>query len=907
MDVGKIKIAVWSNNSFVENSFVCQTSVTEMDFKELKDTASTPYLLAIIDLDQNLANVSQSLIDLYSLAREKDQKLAVILLHGSEVDTEKNLYFQELLSKMGKDIPLHRLVIIKDLFQVNLLYSETYIEKYILEAITNRKIIISAKGENLLFPISFSDVTTCLKKILFLQGTAGRTFWVLGDPVNDLEIAYLIKKNLEDSEGDEFEIDASGDNKKQSLDLNALGNQTRALLNWEPKEDFSSSLKDAVRRLSEDRTLLLSKFHHNQRQSQYPALKSFEKISQILSKVIITIKLKKKKIKNIENSRQLLYSLVERLLILITSAYLVLTLSFILFTALSLRYVEKTLFDMRESKVELSVKDLNQSKIFSKIGKNSYSAISPLIALVASDIHEKNYNLYIFLDYSQSSLAGLQQTYQLAESIYQTLGNSSTGQFYVDSSLALRSNLSQVYENLNQIELLSGQEKLPKILQEKIQSSVEFKNLKLVEQQISDLLKTVELIPVFLAGDSAKNIIVLFQNSQEIRSTGGAIDYILALVLDQGRVVSKRIYRSDEIDNLAVGVITAPPFIRQFTGQNDWKMRDLNYNPDFPQTATNISWLIEKTLKFKPDVVVAVNDKLLSRLLEEDKGIVLQGQNITVESFQTELNSVSPSPIYRDLIGYYLDRIFGHTRTLASLGRVVAKLSDENQLLFWSSDNDIEKSIVNKPFAGAVYPHVCHGGLSNFQTCIAQTIYVNESNYSQLPLSDILERKTLHTIWLEPNMVRHEYQIQYQFKEKIPSINRDINELIQIYAPQNTTLDQVQLDDKNLSLQLGTVQRDNDLERFQYPISLSPNQPHSLILRFGTRLINSSYLPYAYSLTEYHQPGISNQYAELNINIPKTARPAIITAPVITGPNSLKLVLPAKTATFGVGLAVGSQ
>jgi hypothetical protein len=213
---------------------------------------------------------------------------------------------------------------------------------------------------------------------------------------------------------------------------------------------------------------------------------------------------------------------------------------------------------MRKGNMALSVKDLSRSKLFSQIGEYSYSAVSPVISLLASNVHEKNYNLFIFLKYSQDSLASLQQTYQLAEKIYQTVGGQSTGQFYADSSLALRSNLSQVYENLNQIELLTIQNKLPSVLQEKINSSTEFKNLKLIEQQISDLLKTSVLIPVFLAGDSAKNIVILFQNSQEIISTGGVVDYVLVLVLDQGRLVSKNIYRSDELDSLATGVVAAP-------------------------------------------------------------------------------------------------------------------------------------------------------------------------------------------------------------------------------------------------------------------------------------------------------------------------------------------------------------
>jgi hypothetical protein len=86
-----------------------------------------------------------------------------LILHGEKIDSEKNLYFQDLLNKLGGGQPLHRLVIIRDLFQSTLLYSETFLEKYVLEAIAERKISISKKGENIFFPISFADLTGCLK------------------------------------------------------------------------------------------------------------------------------------------------------------------------------------------------------------------------------------------------------------------------------------------------------------------------------------------------------------------------------------------------------------------------------------------------------------------------------------------------------------------------------------------------------------------------------------------------------------------------------------------------------------------------------------------------------------------------------------------------------------------------
>lgn len=906
MPIVNTQIAVWSNNTFLEDSFIGQTSSTDLVFTSYRESKTVAYVLVVIDISRDLSNISQKIISIYDQAGKRNQKLTVILLHGKSIDTEKNFYFTDLLNNLGAGKPLHRLVIVKDLFQASLLYSETYLEDFVLEVLDSRKITISIKGENPYYPITLVDLIESLKKIYYLQDTAGKLFWIMGDPVTDLELAYLIKKNLEDSEGPEFEIEASGPNNQSTLDPNSLGNQSRAQLNWEPKNDFSTDLKEAVRRVNEDRSLLLSKLHHVQQQDKHPKLKKIKNAIYSINKIFERLKPKKGTAK-IENGTELLKKMAEYSIAAIVSIYLIVSISFILFTALSFKYLEKTLSDLRMGETTWSVTDLNRSKVFSRIGEDSYSIVSPLISMVANNVHEKNYNLFVFLDYSQSSLESLQQTYQLAEKIYRTVGKPSSGQFYQDSSLALRSNLSRVYENLNQIGLLSSQGKLPKILEEKMDSNMEFKNLKLVEQQIIDLIKTAELIPAFLGSDSAKNIVILFQNSQEIRSTGGTLDYILALVIDQGKVVSKNIYQSDEIDSLAVGVTIAPPLVSQITGVEDWKTRDLNYNPDFPHSATNISWMLERTLRFKPDIILAVNDRLLSNLLLEDKGIILNGQSVTSEVFQKELSTTSPAGLYRDLISYYLDSILEHRPSLVSLGRVIAKQSEENQILFWSSDESIEKSVVNQTYSGSIYPHACHAGLSGNGPCLAQTTYFNESNFSLLPLTGKMQRKIFHSIWIEPNQTQHEYQVQYQFIEEILDQNRDMQMIIQLYAPEGSIMDRIALDDKDLSLGIASKQQDNHMERFQFPIPLSFNRNHTLVVKFKTPLSESNGLPFIYSLTEYHQPGTVDQKVELSINFPDTARPATITSPVSFEANRLGVVLPSKTTTFGVSFVMGAR
>ncbi len=604
MVAGNIKIAVWSNNSFFEEYFLGQAGQNEFNFENLKSSSSSPYVLVLVELSADLTNISQKIISIYDQVRQKDQKLAVLLLHSEQVDTEKNLYFENLLDSLAGGKPIHRLVFVKDLYQPELLTQETPLEKLVINSLIDRKISISRKGDRLFFPLTLSDLAHGLKKIYFLNGTAGKSFWLLGDPISDLELSYLIKKYLEDSEGSEFEIDANGEALKTSLDLNALGNQTRALLSWAPADDFPQVLRSVVKRVGSDQTQLLSKIHQTHLQHQHSKLQKILLFVDNVKYLLAKLHPQKGMKQSIETAPQLIKKVLEYLIFLVFAIYLIFSVSFIGSTAMSLKYLESALTDLRQANINQSVKDLKISKTLGEVGESSYSFISPILNLVSSDLHSKNHHLFIFMQYAESSLGNLQQTYQLAEKIYQTIGSDVPGQFYSDSSLALRSNLSQIYENLNQIELLTGHNKLPKILEDRLGSSTEFKNLKLVEQQIIQVLKAAELIPAFLAGDSARNIVVLFQNSQELRSTGGTIDYLMALVLEQGRVVSRKTYRADEIDKLAEGLVPAPPLVKLYTGSETWKVRDLNYNPDFPQTSTNISWFLEKTLKFKRVTII---------------------------------------------------------------------------------------------------------------------------------------------------------------------------------------------------------------------------------------------------------------------------------------------------------------
>lgn len=891
MSPATAKTALWSNNASLESIFLSTEFEQPIHFVDYKYSSDCPYVLVLVDLTADLKDISQKIISVYDSCRRQTQKLIVAIFHGEKIEVEKNLYFTQMLDKLGDSSPLHRLIFVKDLYHDDILSPETWLEKYIQNSLSSRKIIVSRKGENKLYPLTIRDFVAGLQKVFFLSGTAGKNFWLVGEPISDLDLAYLLKKDLDDID-DQFEIVSTGENFSE-LDLNSLGNQTKAVLNWEANDDFALSLKKAVRQIGEDRTLLISHLHRAENKSKKPTF--LRKIYRSF------LNRKNNRQKSIETSRELLIRIGELFFITAAGVYLLITLGFVGFTGLSLQRLEISLGQTRGGDIKSAVNSLQQSTALSRAGEISYSFVSPLFAALAPSFHEKNHNLFVFMEYSQTSLENLQQTYLLAEKIYHSIGNQSDNLNYRDISLALQSNLSQVYENVNQIRLLTQTGKLPQFLETNLQANPEFKNIPLVEQQITQLLKTIEIVPAFLVGDTAKNIIILFQNTEEIRSTGGTVDYLLALVMDHGRLVSHHLYSASDMDTLIPADLTAPPLVNLYTGSNKWQLRDLNYNPDFSSTASNFSVVISKSLNIKPDIIMAVNNQLISDLLVEDKGVVLNGQNVTAETFQAEISTLSPSPLYAQLIEHYLTNLTEHRLSLATLGRVLTHQSLTGQLLFWTADDQLEKNLADQTFSGTVLAHSCHPAIPSNVPCLSETTYLNESNFSLIGVGGDLKKRITHRIAFLSGGVKHTYVVDYRFIKEFKNLNRDLNIIIQLYAPANSVLGPVTLNGKVLSAKSVLKQKDNNLERFQMPLALLFNRDNQLQIEF-TSSVPSTALPFAYSLTEYRQPGLipGESNVELALELPGGSRASLVTSPAISTPTGYNFIYPDKTSSFGI-------
>jgi len=126
------------------------------------------------------------------------------------------------------------------------------------------------------------------------------------------------------------------------------------------------------------------------------------------------------------------------------------------------------------------------------------------------------------------------------------------------------------------------------------------------------LTEALPQLPNFLGDKVPRRYLILFQNPDEIRPTGGFIGSVGILNLNDGFVEKFEIRNVYEIDGQLAKHLNPPEGFGFITG--NWGLRDANYHPDFPTSADAAAALFEEAGFGSVDGVAAVNSTFLTKL-----------------------------------------------------------------------------------------------------------------------------------------------------------------------------------------------------------------------------------------------------------------------------------------------------
>jgi hypothetical protein len=270
--------------------------------------------------------------------------------------------------------------------------------------------------------------------------------------------------------------------------------------------------------------------------------------------------------------------------------------------------------------------------------------------------------------------------------------------------------------------------------------------------------KMLTLYPQVAGFKEAKTYLLLFQNSSELRPTGGFIGSLGLVKLEDGILSDISIMDVYTADGQLKGHVDPPAPIRELLSQEHWYLRDSNWDPDFKISAEKAAWFYEKETGITVDGVIAVNAPVVVDLLAATGPIVLPDFNdrITSENFfgksifYTQKNFFPGSTQKSDFLGALsraiITKITSDTSTNpVALFRAVTAGFARHDIMFWFTDSDVQKLIEYYGWGGRFISQTECTATAK-ENCLTDRVAVSESNMSVSKVNYFITHSSIRDI-----------------------------------------------------------------------------------------------------------------------------------------------------------------
>lgn len=218
-----------------------------------------------------------------------------------------------------------------------------------------------------------------------------------------------------------------------------------------------------------------------------------------------------------------------------------------------------------------------------------------------------------------------------------------------------------------------------------------------------------------LAGEK-KTYLLVFQNNNELRATGGFLGTYGLLELQNGEARITRIESIYALDGQLKEIISAPGPLRRQVTQN-WGLRDSNWFVDFPQSARKMLEFLEKEGGVLASGVIALTPDVFEDLLHLTGPVAMPeyGVDLTAENFREivqyktsidydrELNQ--PKKFLADFAPLLVAKLADLPKgSVLSVFDVLLRAVEKKNLLLFSLDKNLQAQFRTMRADGGILP-----------------------------------------------------------------------------------------------------------------------------------------------------------------------------------------------------------
>ncbi len=149
-------------------------------------------------------------------------------------------------------------------------------------------------------------------------------------------------------------------------------------------------------------------------------------------------------------------------------------------------------------------------------------------------------------------------------------------------------------------------------------------------QQVATALPDIQLLLQNMLNGHHRYML-LFQNSQELRATGGFMGSYSIIEIQDGQIPEISVQDIYQPDGQFHGFVLAPPGLQEYLSSgHGMRLPDANWSPDFPTSAKNTIGFFDAANEKNIDGVIALNLSVAEDVLKIFGDIPLPDYNLTV-------------------------------------------------------------------------------------------------------------------------------------------------------------------------------------------------------------------------------------------------------------------------------------
>jgi Protein of unknown function (DUF4012) len=308
--------------------------------------------------------------------------------------------------------------------------------------------------------------------------------------------------------------------------------------------------------------------------------------------------------------------------------------------------------------------------------------------------------------------------------------------------------------------------------------------------QLPPLFDALPVLPRALGADGPRDYLVVPQNSEDLRASGGFIGTVGVVRVDHGHPHLINAEDSYFVDRMSRPNVD-PPLPIGVHGWVAWYFRDANWSADFPTTARLLETFYQLGTHRHVDGVIAFDSLMLPDLLNVTGPVSVPGYHETLtagNAFQRidyHVNVLhSPNKAFA-VAAYKATFARLHTLSGRQAAAALAFAADKvrsHDLLLYADDPTVEKAIVRAGAGGAINP------------TMGDYLYVVDTNTSMNKVNQLVRERISYHATIQPDRsILATTTVRYTNdadRQNLPRQNGKpfYSDFVRLYVPAGSTL-----------------------------------------------------------------------------------------------------------------------